>query len=318
MTPIAALYRARVASALLTIIVLSAGALRAQTQRAPTKLTVRADGHPLALWARSAPRPKGVIVLLHGRTWSALPDFDLHVPGEQRSVMQAFVQRGYAVYALDARGYGATPRDSSGWLTPYRAAADVAEVLRVVRQRHPGLRVPTLVGWSYGSMVAHLTLQQHPELASEVVLFGYPWNPDAKSPMTTDTIIPKRETNTALNAASDFIIPAAISDRAVAAYVAAALKADPVRTDWKHLDEWNSLSASQLTVPTLLLHGERDPFAPVNTQAKVFSLFASPDRQWIILAGGDHAALLENTLPAFIAAITNFIERPTATTPARK
>jgi pimeloyl-ACP methyl ester carboxylesterase len=123
---------------------------------------------------------------------------------------------------------------------------------------------------------------------------------------------PPREANTAKNAASDFIAPNAISPRAVAAYVAAALKADPVRADWNALQEWNQLSASALKVPVLLLHGELDPFAPVPSQAKSFAQFGSPDRQWIILAGGDHAALLEKTLPAFVAAITNFIERPAA------
>ena len=286
------------------------GTAAAQSARPPVRLTVTSDGHPLALWTRAAAKPKGVLVLLHGRTWSALPDFDLQVPGENLSVMQAFVRRGYTVYALDARGYGATPRDNTGWLTPIRAANDVANVLRFVHARHPTLPLPTLVGWSYGSMIAHLTLQQNPTLASQVVLFGYPRDPDIAVPVAADTGAPLRETNTAKNAASDFIAPNAISPRAVAAYVAVALKDDPVRADWKALQEWNQLSAPALTVPVLLLHGELDPYAPVASQARSFAKFGSPDREWVILSGGDHAALVEKTLPAFIAAIVNFIERP--------
>ena len=286
------------------------GTAAAQSARPPVRLTVTSDGHPLALWTRAAAKPKGVLVLLHGRTWSALPDFDLQVPGENLSVMQAFVRRGYTVYALDARGYGATPRDNTGWLTPIRAANDVANVLRFVHARHPTLPLPTLVGWSYGSMVAHLTLQQNPTLASQVVLFGYPRDPDIAVPVAADPGAPLRETNTAKNAASDFIAPNAISPRAVAAYVAVALKDDPVRADWKALQEWNQLSAPALTVPVLLLHGELDPYAPVASQARSFAKFGSPDREWVILSGGDHAALVEKTLPAFIAAIVNFIERP--------
>ncbi len=46
----------------------------------PAHLTVVVDGHPMAVWSRTARHPKGVILLLHGRTWSALPDFDLQVP----------------------------------------------------------------------------------------------------------------------------------------------------------------------------------------------------------------------------------------------
>ena len=83
---------------------------------------VRADGHPLSVWSKRPPTvAKGAIVLLHGRTWSALPNFDLHAAGQRVSLMDALVARGYAVYALDARGYGGTPRDSTGWLTPERA-----------------------------------------------------------------------------------------------------------------------------------------------------------------------------------------------------
>ena len=46
----------------------------ALAQSAPVKHTVNADGQPLALWEKRAAKPKGVIVLLHGRTWSSLPD----------------------------------------------------------------------------------------------------------------------------------------------------------------------------------------------------------------------------------------------------
>jgi pimeloyl-ACP methyl ester carboxylesterase len=282
----------------------------AQNGSSASRITVTVDGHPLALWSRAPRQPKGAIVLLHGRTWSALPDFDLIVPGENRSVMQALVQRGYAVYALDARGYGATPRDSTGWLTPSRAANDVAAVLRFVAQRHPRLAAPTLVGWSYGSMVSHLTLQRDPSLASAVVLFGYPRDPETRMLQLPDTGAPPRQANTAKNAASDFIAPGMISPRAIEAYVAASLRADPIRADWRSLHEWNELSAPKLITPTLLLHGMLDPFTPIPSQSKTFTQLGSADRQWIILAKGDHAALLEDTLPAFIAAIVNFIERP--------
>jgi pimeloyl-ACP methyl ester carboxylesterase len=308
-------FRARATFCAAVLLALTAGApspTSAQRVAPPQRLTITSDGHALALWMRAPLRPKGVIVLLHGRTWSALPDFDLQVPGERRSVMLALVQRGYAVYALDARGYGATARDATGWLTPNQAARDVAEVLRAVATRHPTLPRATLVGWSYGSMVAHLTLQQQPALASGVVLFGYPRDPDVPVPPASDTVTPPRAANTATNAASDFIAPDMITPRDVQAYVAASLAADPVRADWRRLEEWNALSPEKLHVPTLLLHGELDPYTPMPAQAKTFTRLGHADRQWVVLAGGDHAALLERTQPAFIAAIVSFIERPAA------
>lgn len=89
---------------------------------AQTLHTVTSDGHPMAVWEkRPGGEAKAAVLLLHGRTWSALQDSDLQVPGEDLSLMDGLTARGYAVYALDQRGYGATPRDETGWLPPARA-----------------------------------------------------------------------------------------------------------------------------------------------------------------------------------------------------
>ena len=106
--------------------------------------TVMADNHPIALWAKSAAGATEAILLVHGRTWSALPDFDLQLDGENLSMMDSLVDAGYAVYAVDLRGYGETPRDDTGWLTPNRAADDVAIVLAwMSRAAEAGVRSRT-------------------------------------------------------------------------------------------------------------------------------------------------------------------------------
>ena len=87
------------------------------------------------MWAKKPENPKGSIVFLHGRTWSGVPDFDLQVEGEHRSVMDAFIEQGYATYALDLRGYGESPRDETGWLTPDRAAKDLGAALIWVHEQ---------------------------------------------------------------------------------------------------------------------------------------------------------------------------------------
>jgi pimeloyl-ACP methyl ester carboxylesterase len=279
-------------------------------QSSPIRHEVKSDGHPLALWEKRPATPKGVIVLLHGRTWSSLPDFDLQVPGEKRSLMDALVARGYAVYALDLRGYGGSPRDPSGWNTPDQAASDLANAIRWVSANSGVATKPVLFGWSNGSTVAQLMAQQHPELISDLILFGYWKDPAFKIPAMSDTVSLLREKTTAAKAAEDFVAPNVISKKAIEIYVQAALKADPVRTDWRQLDEFNALDARKVTVPTLLIQGELDPLAPTASQARLFANLANPDRAWVIIAGGDHAALLEETQPAFVAAMVNFIERP--------
>jgi pimeloyl-ACP methyl ester carboxylesterase len=275
------------------------------TPTPPARLVVTADdGFQLTLWRKAPPRPRRAVLLIHGRTWSALPDFDLQVPGEARSFMDALVAQGYAAYALDLRGYGATPRDATGFLTPERAAADVAAALRTIGGR------PALFGWSRGSMVAQLTSQRFPDTVGALILFGYPWDPDRKVPEQPDPEAPARKPTTREAAAEDFIAPGVISRRAIAAYVEAATTADPVRMDWRREHEWNALSPEAVRVPVLVLQAELDPLTKTDAHARLFARLGTFDRQWVVIPRGDHAALIEDTAPRLITAIRGFLERP--------
>jgi pimeloyl-ACP methyl ester carboxylesterase len=273
----------------------------------PVRHTVIVDGHPIAVWSKRPPVPTGAILLVHGRTWSALPDFDLQVPGEEISFMDDLVRAGFATYAVDLRGYGETPRDSTGWLSPDRAAADLAAVLEWTHR--DAEIVPSLFGWSMGSLVAHLTAQNNPELMLSVTLFGYPYSVDVRIPESEDPAEPPRRTNTAAAAASDFIIPGSISDLAVQTYVQVSLAADPTRVDWSRMHEFNVLNPELVTVPTLLIHGEFDPLAPIEAQKEVFARLGTSDKQWTIVPGGDHAALLETPRGYMLEAVVDFVSR---------
>ncbi len=238
-----------------------------------------------------------------------MPDFDLQVEGEDLSLMDGLVAEGYRTFALDLRGYGATPRDDSGWNTPDKAAGDTRAVLEWVATETGA--PPALFGWSNGSLVSQLVAQRWPELVSEVILFGYPADPDRDvSQLPQAPSQPAREPNTASNAASDFITPGTISQAAIDEYVRHSLTADPVRVDWNQLQQWGELDPTKVTVPVLLLQGEHDPLAPDAHQLKLFTRLGTAERQWITLPNSDHAALLESVRPYFIRSIVNFLERP--------
>ncbi len=293
------------------LIPICMAAASAAGQATPVKHMVAAsDGHQLAVWEKKAPKPKGAILLLHGRTWSTLPDFDLQVPGEHRSLMDALVAKGYSVYGLDLRGYGATPRDKTDWDTPDRSVEDLSSAIAWVAKNSGAPGKPALLGWSNGSMVSALFAKTHGDQISVLMLTGYPIHPDSAIVTLPDTAKPAHAKTTAKAAASDFIAPGAISKKAVDVYVAAALKADPVRTDWHHLEQWNGIDPKKIMVPTLLIQGELDPIAPTATQAAFFSRLGTADREWVVMAGGDHASLMEDMQPAFVAAMIHFIERP--------
>ncbi len=72
---------------------------------------------------------------------------------------------------------------------------------------------------------------------------------------------PPREATTAEAAASDFIVPGSISQKAIDEYVRHSLEADPVRADWTQQHQYNQFDATKVSMPVLLLQGEFDPLA---------------------------------------------------------
>ncbi len=270
---------------------------------------VASDGHRLVLWSRMpSALPKGEIVLLHGRTWSARPNFDLHVTGKHVSLIDALVAKGYAVYALDQRGYGATPRDTSGWLTPERAAGDAESVADWVAARAPRGRHPALLGYSRGSATAMLAAQQHPEKLSVLIMYGPYHNVEQPPEIPVEPKSPPRARTTAEGAGEDFISPDMTPAGVKDAYVKSATTLDPVRVDWRHEEQFNVLDPAKIHTPTLVIHGEKDPYAAAAGIPNFFAKLASVDRAWVVLAGTDHVAHLERQ-GAFVQAIVAFIER---------
>ena len=275
------------------------------------KHDVVVDGHHLAVWEKKPAQPRAAILLIHGRTWSSLPNFDLQVPGERRSFMDALAASGLDVFAVDLRGYGSTPRDASGWLTPDRAVADVHAVVAWIQQRTAApSRLPVyLFGLSRGAMVAAMAAQQRPETLAGVVLLGFGFDPDDQLRASESPARPPRVRNVADAAAADFITRDAYTQPTVTAFVQAALQADPIKTDWRDEHQFSTFRPAQMQTPVLLVHGDRDPEAPLAVETKLFTRFGTPDKAWVVLPGADHAAHLEKSQGQLVRTIVWFIRR---------
>ncbi|MEO6348205.1 MAG: alpha/beta hydrolase [Aquaticitalea sp.] len=272
------------------------------------KHTVLSDGHPMAVWEKKAENPKGFILFVHGRTWSGVPDFDLQVDGENLSLMDGLVAQGYTTFAVDLRGYGGTPRDATQWATPNGASKDILNVLNWISVQNDDSKVH-LFGWSMGSTLSLLATQQNPNRIASLTVFGYWKDLDLEIPESQSDIQLQMSINTAENAASDFITPGSISQKAIETYVKAALESDPIRVDWKDENEYNDIDPSLITVPVLILQGELDPISPTTNQAKLFTRLKSSDKSWVVISGGDHAAFMETPRKNFIHSFTAFIDR---------
>ena len=116
--------------------------------------------------------PRAVVQLLHGVGEHA---------GRYGALIAALVADGYTVYADDHRGHGRTgmrqwagDRARLGRLGPggLRAARDAVWTLtQIVRERHPDLPL-VLLGHSWGSFLAQMLLDRHPDVFDAVVLSG--------------------------------------------------------------------------------------------------------------------------------------------------
>lgn len=225
--------------------------------------------------------------------------------------MDALVEKGYAAYALDLPGYGNSPRDKSGWLTPNMAATDLVAALRWIGENSGVSAKPYLFGYSLGATLSQLAVQQHPELVSRLILFGY-WRdlgiPVGKDPMVSKVDLAKSGTplyakTSPEDAKRDFIVPGSISQRAIDAYALEAVRTTPIKTDYKDWAEFAALDPKKVTVPTLMIQGEMDPSLSTEKLARFFVQLGTGDRQWVMIPSTDHAAHLEE-LDRFVAAIT--------------
>ncbi len=129
---------------------------------APTLSFTMRDGAvlPARAWLpKSGPPWRGVILALHGFDDSR-DAWELPAP--------VFAAAGYAVFAPDQRGFGATA-DRGFWAGTPRMVDDAADLVRQLRARYPGLPV-TVLGESMGGAVALLLAARPGSTADNFIL----------------------------------------------------------------------------------------------------------------------------------------------------
>ncbi len=144
-------------------------ASRPQEARLETDRVLLADGAvlPLAQWLPASGPPRAAIVALHGLN-------DYHASWAQ--VGEQLSASGFAVYAYDQRGFGATEQRGI-WAGGDVLANDVRQVAALVRARHPDIPLYVL-GESMGAAVLLHALAEQPRgwLDGAVLLAPAVWN----------------------------------------------------------------------------------------------------------------------------------------------
>ena len=280
------------------------------------------DGHRICVYEKApvSSEVKGTILLIHGRTWSSLPVFDLNyestgdgkIKTVNLSTMDQLVSKGIRVFAIDLRGFGGTARDESGWLTPYKAVSDIKSVVNWL-SREKDVNLPCLLGWSQGGLVAHLFAQRYPSLISSCILYASIY--DQKVIYKRDSFLyrpptPKSVKTTMDMAVEDFTLHGTISDEAGYAFGLSALQACPIKPDWTCLHEFNECNPAKISVPTLVIHGDTDPYIVKQSQLNLYADISCTDKCYTSIPGADHCAHLIGSKFAFIHHVVSFLRRP--------
>jgi pimeloyl-ACP methyl ester carboxylesterase len=123
-----------------------------------------------------------IVLFLHGATSPSSCDFDL--PYKDYSWADWLAKRGYVVYMGDYRNYGGSTREAAmdeparknqPLTRSYLALRDVAAMVDWIKAKR-GVKQVTVIGWSWGAMMAGYYASLHSENVRKLVLYAPLYN----------------------------------------------------------------------------------------------------------------------------------------------
>lgn len=219
---------------------------------------ITADGKalPLSVWPALS-EPQAIVLALHG-----FNDYRHAFSG----VGPFLAERGITVYAYDQRGFGGTTGRGI-WPGDDVLVNDVRLVAALLRQRHPGLPL-YLLGESMGGAVAISVLAETPDVADGVVLIAAAvWGRAAMNPLQRAVFWLMAHSTPSMKLTGQGLKIMASDNIAMLR----ALGKDPMVIKGARVDALWGLTnlmdralgaVSSLSVPALVLYGERDQIIP--------------------------------------------------------
>jgi pimeloyl-ACP methyl ester carboxylesterase len=292
-----------------------------------------------------------VVLFLHGATAPSVCDFDL--PFQDYSWSDWMVKRGYVAYMGDYRNYGFSTREKAMDMPAtedkpvtrsYLAVRDIHAMVNHIKARRNVNKV-SLVGWSWGAMLAGYYASLYGENVHKLVLFAPLYNyPEHTNLGAGSALQNKRKPsdfNFALGAyrlASEAAntnrwngeIPIANKDEyrdpaVTTAFWKECMASDPtsatrnppsLRAPNGVLEDpfyqamgrplWN---AANIQVPTLVIAGEYDTWSfPADREGLMRDLVHAPVKKSVLIRNATHFVLFEKPRFQFFEEIAKFLK----------
>jgi non-heme chloroperoxidase len=242
------------------------------------------------------------VILVHGSSTSALPTFDLNVPGRlDYSFMDWLASKGWDVWAMDHEGYGrSTLTDGNSDIAT--GVEDLKAAARLIAQE-TGAKAFNIYGLSSGALRAAAFAQAMPEMTARLVLDAFVWTGEG-----SPTLIKRREGIAQFRASNkraidrDYIKsiflrdgPEATDPAVAEACAEAQLALGSSVPTGTYLDMTTRLpivDPSLITSPTMIIRGEHDSIATMDDLLGFFLRLPSNDKRFAVLPGLAHVATL--------------------------
>ena len=292
-----------------------------------------------------------VVLFLHGATAPSTCDFDLSY--KDYSWADLMVKRGYVVYMGDYRNYGYSTREKAmdapasanqPVTRSYLALRDIEAMVDHIK-RTRGVRKVTLIGWSWGAMMAGYYASLHSENVHKLVLYAPLYDFNDHTNLGPGSALQNkrkpREFNFALGAyrlASEAAntgrwngeIPVENKDEYREAAVPVEFWKECMATDPssntrnpQSLRAPNGVledsfyqatgrplwSASNIYAPTLVIAGQFDTWSfPEDREGLMRDLVHAPVKRSVLIPNATHFVLFEKQRMAFFEEILKFLK----------
>jgi acylglycerol lipase len=290
-------------TSLLAIPALAAGPAVSKTTTTTKTVTTKTVVQKLPVWSRAIKtpyrswiplnKPSEVLLCVHGLGFSS---------ASFAQFGRVMAGHGFAVYALDVRGFGQWMHKKGEEEVDFEACLnDVEEALKVLRKQYPGTPI-IMVGESMGGAIALAANSRHPELvdglissvpssdryakASSEIVVGAHYLRDENKPMDMSTEVVDRITDDP--------------------NLRAKMESEPLnrmKITPKELKQFDTFmkgnhDAAKLIekTPVLMLAGFKDKLVKPEGTIELFNDLSTNDKLLLIVGDGEHLLLEENQL----------------------